>query len=124
MSLDVRALPGLRAYPWPGNVRELENLVHRAVLMADGPRLLLRPGAIPRGVGEPTTPLDPIVPVTEGGFAAAKAAAIAAFERAYLTRLMDETNGNVTQAARRAAKERRALGKLLKKYAIPARIPD
>jgi ActR/RegA family two-component response regulator len=31
---------------------------------------------------------------------------------------MEETGGNVTQAARRAAKERRALGKLLKKYAI------
>jgi DNA-binding NtrC family response regulator len=52
-----------------------------------------------------------------GGFAAAKARAIASFERAYLARLMEETGGNVTQAALRAAKERRALGKLLKKHA-------
>ena len=33
---------------------------------------------------------------------------------------MEETGGNVTQAARRAVKERRALGKLLKKHAMGA----
>jgi len=126
--LDHRCLPALRAYAWPGNVRELQNLVHRAVLMAEGPRLVLWPGPAARDGEALAAPLDTGLGVEEGaavgGFAAAKARAIATFERAYLLRLMDETRGNVTQAARRADKERRALGKLLKKYAIPARAPE
>jgi DNA-binding NtrC family response regulator len=30
------------AYPWPGNVRELQNAIERAVILADGDRLLPR----------------------------------------------------------------------------------
>ena len=40
------------------------------------------------------------------------------FERAYLTQLLRRTSGNVTRAAQLAGKERRALGKLLKRYGI------
>jgi len=43
---------------------------------------------------------------------------IADFEIRYLCWLMSESNGNVTRAAQRVGKERRALGKLLKKYNI------
>ena len=114
LALDRRCLDILRDYPWPGNVRELENLVHRQVLMGEGPRLFLDPGA----AGSEPRPQAPGTPGVGSSFAAAKAYAIESFERDYLTRLMDEAKGNVTQAARRAEKERRALGKLLKKYAI------
>lgn len=116
LSLDPRCLDALHGYGWPGNVRELENLVHREVLMAEGPRLVLCPGAAPQGL----SPQGPECLVPGSSFAAAKARAIEFFERDYLTRLMDETKGNVTQAARRADKERRALGKLLKKHRILA----
>lgn len=34
--LTAEAVAKLKAYHWPGNVRELENIVHRAVLMAQG----------------------------------------------------------------------------------------
>jgi two-component system response regulator FlrC len=34
--LTLAALDKLRAHPWHGNVRELENILHRAVLMAQG----------------------------------------------------------------------------------------
>ena len=56
-----------------------------------------------------------------GGFAEAKARVIEAFERDYLTRLLAQSGGNVTLAARRAGKERRAFGKLLKKHGIDRR---
>jgi DNA-binding NtrC family response regulator len=131
--LDGRSVAALRAYTWPGNVRELENLVHRSVLMGEGPSLDLRPGAeasrpLDWGPGQERAPgpswdpagANPVAVLPPGGFAAAKARAIESFERAYLAQLMEETGGNVTQAARRAAKERRALGKLLKKHAIRA----
>jgi DNA-binding NtrC family response regulator len=35
--LDDDALAALRSYPWPGNVRELENVIERAVVIAEGP---------------------------------------------------------------------------------------
>lgn len=120
LALDRRCLGILRDYPWPGNVRELENLVHRQVLMAEGPRLFLDPG----GAWSPSQSAIPEIAVPGSSFAAAKARAIECFERDYLIRLMDETKGNVTQAARRADKERRALGKLLKKHGIPAHPRD
>ena len=44
-----------------------------------------------------------------------------AFERQYLTRLMTEYRGNVTRAARAAGKERRDLGKLLKRHGLDPR---
>lgn len=35
--LSSDALQSLRLYDWPGNVRELEDVIHRAVLLAEGP---------------------------------------------------------------------------------------
>jgi two-component system NtrC family response regulator len=36
MTLQPDAIAAIDAHPWPGNVRELENVVKRAVIMADG----------------------------------------------------------------------------------------
>jgi transcriptional regulator with GAF, ATPase, and Fis domain len=43
------------------------------------------------------------------------------FEHDYLTRVLTESHGNVTQAALRAKKERRELGKLLRKHGLNAK---
>jgi transcriptional regulator with GAF, ATPase, and Fis domain len=37
--LDDSAVEALVAYDWPGNIRELENVIERAVVLADGPAL-------------------------------------------------------------------------------------
>jgi two-component system response regulator FlrC len=37
-ALSAAALEQLTVYPWPGNVRELENVVQRALVLADGAR--------------------------------------------------------------------------------------
>jgi two-component system response regulator HydG len=54
---DAEALAALRRHAWPGNVRELRNVVERAVLMADRPRITARdlglasdPGAAEQGL--------------------------------------------------------------------------
>jgi len=116
-TLDAPSLQFLRSRSWPGNVRELENLIHREVLLTPGPVLRLRPkmkaGELVYPGTEPSS-ADTGLP----GFAEAKSRAICEFERDYLTRLMAENAGNVTQAARQAGKERRSLGRLLKKHAI------
>jgi DNA-binding NtrC family response regulator len=110
--LHTTTLAWMRQHSWPGNVRELENLVHRLVLFCDDDEI--------RYVGDPLS-----CAVNGSGdmhgckdFRSAKADAIAAFERTYLAQLLAATRGNVTAAARVACKERRALGKLLKKHRL------
>jgi two-component system, NtrC family, response regulator GlrR len=48
----------------------------------------------------------------------ARTRAIEEFDRTYLAKLLAKTHGNVSEAARLAGKERRTLGKLIKRYAI------
>jgi DNA-binding NtrC family response regulator len=107
------ALFCLGQYPWPGNVRELENLIHRAFLLTDGEELKI---AAPSSKAE----ASPIVATDVGdvSYSVAKSRVLQEFDRVYLTRLIQRTQGNVTKAAQLAGKERRAFGKLLKRYRI------
>lgn len=107
-----------RTREWPGNVRELENLVHREFLLAEGPCITcdeissIYPNRRKNKIDRRQEPYLKI------NMKEAKAEIIRRFEREYLTRLLDETNGNVTRAAEKAGKERRSLGKLIKKHGI------
>ncbi len=40
-SASEEVLEKFRTYPWPGNIRELENVVERAVILAQGPEITL-----------------------------------------------------------------------------------
>jgi DNA-binding NtrC family response regulator len=51
-------------------------------------------------------------------FAVAKRRTIEDFEASFVTQLMQQAKGNVTKAAKLCGKERRAFGKLIKKYNI------
>ena len=129
LQLSNAALKWMSAQDWPGNVRELENTLHRAILSSDSDPIPLTAVAPTRHHGHPCeqrsgdrthmpTDFDPGDEIEH--FADAKARAIADWERQYLTQLMDSADGNVTAAAELAGKERRALGKLLKKHGIGA----
>lgn len=94
------------AYHWPGNVRELEHRVHRRFLSGAGPLVDL--GLAPAAPAE-LSGAHPHLP-----FAAAKARSIAEFERNYVSNLLTRTNGNLSEAARLAGKDRSRLGRLVK----------
>jgi DNA-binding NtrC family response regulator len=105
----------LRQHSWPGNVRELENWIHRELLLAEGDEIRYRDDGQPAAA----VPADPFAAGdTLADYRTAKARVIDRFEHAYLHRVLTATRGNVTAAARIAGKERRALGKLLKKHRI------
>jgi len=116
--LEASTMQYLKEYDWPGNIRELENFVHREFLMADGDVICsLGLEAVRAGTGAQSSTYTPRC-LSGLSFSQAKACVIEEFEKDYLTRLIAEANGNVTCAAKRAGKERRAFGKLLKKHAI------
>lgn len=112
--LHPTTLAWMAQYEWPGNVRELENFVHQACVTSEG--RWIRPSG--HGDDHSDGPQDGADSDVMPSFNQAKAATIVEFEKQYLERLMSACEGNVTRAARRAGKERRALGKLLKRYGI------
>ncbi|HEX8883812.1 MAG TPA: PEP-CTERM-box response regulator transcription factor, partial [Noviherbaspirillum sp.] len=40
LNFSEDAMTMIEAHPWPGNVREMENIIKRAVIMADGPQIV------------------------------------------------------------------------------------
>lgn len=109
-NVSAAALRKLCAHDWPGNVRELFNVLHRAALFAEGSTIL--PSHITfSGASASDSDLD----VT---FRQARAGAIEIFERTYVENMLRKHNGNVTHAAREARQDRRAFGRLVKKYGI------
>lgn len=109
-SFTPAALRKLERYHWPGNVRELFNVVHRAFLFAEGRFILPEHLSVP----VPDVPDEQ----TSSSFRDARAQAIEAFEKEYVERLLLEHDGSVTRAARAAGKDRRAFGRLKKKYGL------
>jgi len=99
-------------YSWPGNVRELEHTIYHGLLLSDGAAISIQP---PPCLGGAATTALP-------SYRLAKEQAIAAFEHAYLARVIHESRGNVSVAARLAGTERRHLGRLLKKHQL-VRVP-
>jgi two-component system, NtrC family, response regulator GlrR len=110
-TLDAASWNWLIHYDWPGNVRELESLIHRNVLLNDDNEIVLD-----ECKNQPSIQIT--AEIDQLNFHNAKALAISEFERNYLIHLLKQTHGNVSAAARLAGKERRSLGKLLKKYGI------
>jgi DNA-binding NtrC family response regulator len=109
--LHPATLQWLDRYSWPGNVRELENLISREFLLADGNEIVF--------TGDDSTGTPAELPTDD--YRAQRARAVAAFDTAFLEALLSRHHGNVTHSARAAGKERRAFGRLLKKYGISPR---
>jgi two-component system response regulator GlrR len=106
--LSSKVLTALCRHDWPGNVRELQNVIQQLAL-SESEEVQPEDLAIPRS-GVPVEP--------DGSFAQRKAGVIADFEKRYLTELLRVHSGNVTHAAQEARKDRRALGRLIKKHRI------
>jgi two-component system response regulator AtoC len=101
--VDPAALALLKAHAWPGNVRELENIVERAVLFADGARIVEAdlPTELLGGAGaEALLASDERVELSGEGLKAQVKVATSRLERELILRALKETSGNVTHAAR------------------------
>ncbi len=108
--LSQQALQKLLAHDWPGNVRELENVIERAVALAERPV-----------IGQADIVIEQASSVAlDAGFQQTKAMVIKGFEREYLQRLLLRHGGNISRAAKAAGKNRRAFWELMRKHHLCA----
>lgn len=115
------AIAAMLNYPWPGNVRELVNTIERAVLFNNSPEIIAADLRLSASFASETTPVgmtDSESAVTHDSWGGsppdkpwheARQEALASFERAYLDRLLRQTNGQLGLAAGRAGLNPRTL---------------
>ncbi len=118
--LSGAAVEALLAWDWPGNVRELEGAVMRALAVASTGQI--EPGDLDVPATSSKTGAMPLLTDASSSYKIQKRRVIDCFERQYLMNLMTVHQGNVSQAAQAAGKERRDLGKLLKRHGLNARL--
>src|SRR5438128_8492841 len=110
--ISAEALDLLNRYAWPGNLRELENIIERAVVLAL--ERSIEPEHLPLHLQEPRGLSGP----SEDGLLAGKERLVREFERQAVLRLLRESRGNVSAAAKKAKITRRNFHRLLLKYRI------
>jgi len=104
----------LMEHDWPGNVRELRNAIERAMILEDSS--YITPASLPISIGQTNgkPPADASAPVQadmpEAGLS------LVENERQLLTRALQKTGGNQTQAARLLHVTRDTLRYKMKKY--------
>ncbi len=98
----------LLGHAWPGNVRELENVVERAVALAESD--LIGPEDLPQTMQERKSQ-DRLATAVAQGFT------LDQLEREYIERVLELEGGNKTRAAQRLGLDRKTLYRKLEEYA-------
>jgi len=106
--LSPEAVEQLVAAAWPGNVRQLYNVIEQSVALTTTPRI-------------PANLVQQAIQREQTEFASFEQAR-RKFERDYLAQLLKITDGNVTQAARLAKRNRTEFYKLLQRHQLDPRL--
>jgi DNA-binding NtrC family response regulator len=104
VSIDPAAVRRLQELNWPGNVRELENTVNRLAIFAPTGQITMSDvEAEARRAQEHVHP--------EAAMASAAPDRLVELEREHIVRILRQTHGNKSEAARRLGIERKTLYK-------------
>lgn len=114
LHLTPGAMRQLMQHPWPGNIRELENVLERALVIAEG-------GAIDnilfsQEVAQEKNTDFPYDVNTDIPFKVASSLVIQRFEKTYLLQALKRFDGNVTQAAQQTGINPRTMWRKIKAY--------
>ncbi|HEY0303956.1 MAG TPA: sigma-54 dependent transcriptional regulator [Longimicrobiales bacterium] len=117
--ISPQAMALLEAHDWPGNVRELENVIERAVLLAEG--AAITPETIPISVADPNSRWMG-VPTDAKALVDAKkelrAEAVDRLERLFVLKALHTAEWNVTHAAQNVGMQRTNFHALMRKHNI------
>jgi len=106
--VEKKAMKTLLAYDWPGNVRELANVIERAVVLGQGPKIAL--SDLPsRVLGKEPRPTSDSLSYHE---------AIEAYRRELIIQALTHAQGNRAAAAKALGLHRTHLMKLIKSLNI------
>ena len=105
--ISPEALALLEAAPWPGNVRELENVIERAVLLADDDEI--NPGHLPRHLRHPP-PAEPGGSESDGS--------LEQVGRNHIIEVLRSTEGNKAKASAILGINRTTLWRMMQKLKI------
>src|SRR6266446_2737900 len=110
-AIDPAAMQALCRYAWPRNVRELENVIERAVIVAEGDTIT----DVERFLTDDPerAPVDLTLPFRE-----AKARVVEEFERAYVTGVLEMEGGKLTAAAKHADMDPKNFHEKLTRYGL------
>jgi two-component system, NtrC family, response regulator AtoC len=111
--IDADALELLTEYPWPGNIRELENVVERALILADGPRLTVE--HLPAQIRTPDPTRRQLV-LPDDDLSVKRHSA--ELERILIQRALERTGGHRANAAEALELSERALRYKIKEYGL------
>jgi two-component system nitrogen regulation response regulator NtrX len=107
--IDPDIVPALQRYLWPGNVRELRNVVERMAILTSGDRLTSE--SIPLEIRLPQAPraVSGLQEIRDGA------------ERDRIRQALDQTDWNVSAAARLLGSERTSLHKRIRALGLKRR---
>jgi two-component system response regulator AtoC len=111
--IDPDAMEVLLTYGWPGNIRELENVLERAMVLADGARVTLED--LPESVRRPAPESLGMAVDTDDLSVKRHGARL---EKHLIQLALDRTGGNKTQAAELLDLSPRALRYKIQEYGI------
>jgi len=106
------------ARPWEGNVREMENIIIQGIMFSGEDDILPRDVGLEQEEGESLrTPDESLL---HRPYKEAKEKTLQQFNSTFIGRLLTQSKGNVTQAARHCGLERQALQQIMRRYGIKA----
>ncbi len=117
VGIEEAALAELASHTWPGNVRELRNIVERTLVLSPDGRFSLEGLHVGGGLSRRPNAAKAAASGPRQAFRDAKAIAIEAFEREYLTSLMADYD-SLTAAANGADMDRKQLRTLLRRHGL------
>jgi Nif-specific regulatory protein len=114
LRLSKEAETTLLLHDFPGNIRELENIIQRAVVLAEGE--VINSSCFPANVIQKGGPASD--PDRNSSFKDAKRRAVDAFEREYLAECLRSAGGNISRAAKCAGMDVKNFHVKIRKYRI------
>lgn len=111
-SMTDDALEILLAHNWPGNVRELKNIIERLVIMTPGDAITVKDLPELNGEGRHDVRLDTIF--SYNSFRKAKIE----FEKIFISKKLEENEGNITKTADIIGLERSNLHRKIKAHTL------